>query len=473
MSHLIHARSRSRTHTPATVLFFSLLVFTLPFAGHSQGVTGIVTDYGGYWKSSQSSISPIKPDNSHNLLAFTWNGVQYATGANNAVLSAHSETFTPSDWWAMNIYSYAGSMSGALLALGQMYDGVDNGAGNPVPSNSNFTDYLRDGIKGLNLGTGIANLPGGQSFTFYAHSLNVAKVGDGIPDLLITQIADPGTETYEFLDASGVRVGNQVSVNFNNIAKLANWTVDFYNVTSHPMTLSPGYTRSDRALRLWAADLSTFGITSANAGNVARFRINMSGNSDFAFSAYNNQSIVISNTLPVTLGYFKADAQEKRVELKWNTLSESNTKYFVIEKGRGTGYEAIDSLGATGRSTTEKEYVAYDDSPSSGTSYYRLRIVDNNGSFKYSPVAQVFFERTVVFSIYPNPSTGVISVLHSAGVSGDRIRVFDPSGRQVLTQDVLKDKTFTSVNMTSLPKGIYHVSLKTNGLTKTEQVVLK
>jgi|SRR6218665_247703 len=464
---------RIRVHSPFAGLFIGVLAASFPLCGKTQAVTGIVTDYGGYWKSSQSSLNPVKPDNSHNLLAFTWNGVQYSTGANNTLLSSHGQAYTAGDWWAMNIYSYTGTMKDALVALGQLYDGVNNGPGIPPPSNANFTDYLRDGIKGLDLGTGIANLPSGNSFTFFAHSLNVAKIGDGVPDLLITQIAQPGSETYEFLDASGVRVGNQVTVNFNSISKLGNWTADFYNVNANPMTLGSTLTKTDRDLRLWAADLSLFGITTSNAANVSRFRIHMSGNSDFAFSAYNNQSIVISNTLPVTLGYFKAKPLERKVELKWNTLSETGTHYFVIEKSRGTGFQAIDSVVATGQSTTEKEYTGYDYAPSSGTCYYRLRMVDKNGAARYSQTVQVFFEKTSAFTVYPNPASGVITVLHPSGLPGDKVSVFDSAGRQTVAQDILKGKTFTQLDLKNLPKGVYHLTLKSSGVLKTEQLVLR
>ncbi|MBO9660371.1 MAG: hypothetical protein J7527_16235, partial [Chitinophagaceae bacterium] len=161
----------------ASHLLLPLMACITCLPGKTQAVTGIVTDYGGFWKTSTSSVNPVKPDNSHNLLAFTWNGTQYATGANNPLLTARGESFVNSDWWSMNIFSYTGSLTDALIALGQMYDGVDNGASVPPPSNANFTDYLRDGIKGLDLGTGISNLPANNSFTFYAHSLNVARIG--------------------------------------------------------------------------------------------------------------------------------------------------------------------------------------------------------------------------------------------------------------------------------------------------------
>lgn len=456
-----------------TTLSFFFLAIHLPFYSIAQGVTGIITDYGGYWKSSQSSINPIRPDNSHNLLAFTWNGVQYSTGANNSVLSSHGQTFTAGDWWAMNIYSYSGSIGSSLVALGQLYDGVDNGASNPRPSNSNITDYLRDGIKGLDLGTGLANLPLGNTFSFFTHSLNVARIGDGVPDVLITQIAEPGTETYEFQDASGARIGNAVSVNFGSIARLGIWAIDFYAGGVTPMTLSSSHTKTTRDLRLWAADLSLFGITAANAVNVRRFVIRMSGNSDFAFFAYNNQSIVISNTLPVTLGYFRGKQYQDKVELKWSTLTEKDTRYFIIEKNRGSGYTAIDSVPAAGQSTTEKEYTDYDRFPSSGTSNYRLRIVDENNSVKFSPVVSVFFEKRSALSMYPNPATGMVTVLHAAGGEGDKVMVYNTAGMRVFSQKIIPGKLFTSFNVQELPRGVYHVSVEAGGVVKTERLLLQ
>jgi hypothetical protein len=474
MNRYFRPEQRTRVHCSKTV-FLSLFLMAIytPFYSTAQAVTSIVTDYGGYWKSSQSSINTIKPDNSHNLLAFTWNGVQYSTGVNNSALTSNAQTFISADFWAMNIYSYTGSLGSSLVALGQMYDGVNNGPSSPPPSNANITDYLRDGIKGLNMGTGLSNLPAGNSFTFFAHSLNVAKIGDGVPDILLTQIAAQGTETYEFLDNSGVRIGNLVTVNFGSISKLGNWTVDFYKPSSIPMVIPSGYTKTDRELRLWAADLSLFGITAANAPNVRRFVIHMSGDSDFAFSAYNNQSLVISNVLPVTLGYFRGKQSDGKVELNWSTLSENGASYFIVEKSRGSGYQAIDSVPANGQSTNEKTYSSYDRSPSPGTSNYRLRIVDQNGTVKFSPVVTVFFDKQSNLSMYPNPATGMVTILHATGIAGDKVMVCNSAGARVFSQDILLGKSFTSFNLQALPRGVYHVSLKAGGVMKTEQLLLQ
>ena len=177
--------------------------------------------------------------------------------------------------------------------------------------------------------------------------------------------------------------------------------------------------------------------------------------------------------VPARLGYFRVKALEKKIELRWNTLSESNTAYFIIEKSRGVGYQAVDSLAAAGQTVSGKEYLIFDNSPSPGTSHYRLKMVDKDGTCRYSESLQVFFEKTAAFSVYPNPSSGNVTVLHSAGAVGDTISVYNAAGQQILAKTILKEKTFTNLDMQLQPKGVYRVTLSTRSSVKTERLVLQ
>src|SRR5690606_19015378 len=101
-------------------------------------------------------------------------------------------------------------------------------------------------------------------------SFSITSIGDGIPDILVTQIADPSgsVDKYEFLDASGKRVGNLVHISLGHISPVGNWTADFYEANVKPRVLTPGFTKTDRAIRLWAADFSDFGINASNIDDV-------------------------------------------------------------------------------------------------------------------------------------------------------------------------------------------------------------
>ncbi|RYG53648.1 MAG: hypothetical protein EOO01_03810, partial [Chitinophagaceae bacterium] len=279
------------------------LLFLLPVSGFGQqAISGIVTDYNTYWKSSVSSVNSVKPNNSHNLLAFTYNGTQYSTGVNDGALTSNAQTFVEGDFWSLPLAGYTGTInSNTKVGLGEMYDGVHNGKGSTNYANT-ISNYLNDGIKGLDLGTCVANLPAGN-LTFLVSNIRAANIGDGIPDIIVTQVADPSgsADQYAFVNANGVVIGQTKAVSFGSIPAVGNWTADFYEASTNPMTLTSGFTNTDRPLRLWAADLSDFGITQANFADIKNFKISLSGNSDVAFVAYNNKTRNIAKVLPVEL----------------------------------------------------------------------------------------------------------------------------------------------------------------------------
>src|SRR5205814_678278 len=101
-------------------------------------------------------------------------------------------------------------------------------------------------------------------------------IGDGVPDILVSQIADPSSkyDTYEFTDVNGNRVGNSLNVVLTNITPVGNWVADFFEATGSQV-LTSGFTQTARAIRLWAADLSAFGINASNISSIAYFKITL------------------------------------------------------------------------------------------------------------------------------------------------------------------------------------------------------
>ncbi|HTE07285.1 MAG TPA: T9SS type A sorting domain-containing protein [Flavitalea sp.] len=280
-----------------TAVLMTQYILLSTFSVNAQAVAEIITDYNGYWKSATTAMSTTRPDNDHNLLAFSFNNLQYSTGVNDALLTANGESFAAGDFRALQLSNFSGTLnSNTKIGLGAMKDGVFNGRGATAPSRS-IAQYLDDGGHGLNLGTGIANLPVG-TMNFSIGGINDSLLGDNIPDMLITQIADPSGiyDRYEFTDIKGIRIGNYVDVNLNGIAAVGKWVADFYEATGATI-LATGYTQTERFLRLWAADFSAFGINASNVAQVAYFRITLNGNSDIAFVAYNTKTITLNSTL--------------------------------------------------------------------------------------------------------------------------------------------------------------------------------
>lgn len=117
--------------------------------------------------------------------------------------------------------------------------------------------------------------------------------------------------------------------------------------------------------------------------------------------------------LPVELIEFNAKFYENSVVLKWVTSTEINSYSFEIEKLLDEKWIKIGEVLASGISNSPKEYFYVDKELLAGKQSYRLKMIDIDGSFSYSDVADIDITNPVSFTLeqnYPNPlnSTTVI-----------------------------------------------------------------
>ncbi len=277
-------------------LLVVVYIHVTSFFASTQSVTEIVTDFNGYWRSGiRPNVNPVAPNNSHNLVAFTWKGVRYSTGVNNALLTTNSLTYTAGSYKALPISSFSMvPSSGTYVGFGQLYDGVATGGSTPAPPN-NIPFYLTDGINGLNLGTAIYNLPAGNMI-YDVGVFDIARIGDGIPDIIITQMGEINTtaiDTFKFVNPSGVTVGNPIALTFAGADTLGICDNDFYGASTNPMTFTSSFypNNTKRAIRLYAFEISDFGLTAGDFATIDKFIHRTSGQSDPAFVAYNTLAI--------------------------------------------------------------------------------------------------------------------------------------------------------------------------------------
>jgi hypothetical protein len=257
------------------------------FSQEFGGATRIYTDFNGYWTSGSGAISTTKPNDSHHLLGFTWKGAVYSTGVNDERLITEGVAIDPHLYQAFPVRNIGPKSSGTYIGLGQMVDGVDNGVSVPAPFPvpPNLASFLTSGIQGLDYGSGVANIAAGNLIFDFNGIIDAAQIGDGIPDVLVTQFAQPSStlDRIFLADADGNLVGNELSINHMDVPTVGRWTADFYNLDG---TLDGGFTKTDRDLRLWVADLSAFGINLTNYEQVRSMRYRLNGDSDPAFAAY-------------------------------------------------------------------------------------------------------------------------------------------------------------------------------------------
>ncbi len=161
---------------------------------------------------------------------------------------------------------------------------------------------------------------------------------------------------------------------------------------------------------------------------------------DFSEFWLNNGGPANDQPLPVELVDFTVQKrQDGEVKLSWATANENNTARFEIELARGNEslrqnkFETIGIVASQGNSGSRQEYAFTDqENNKQGVRYYRLKIVDLDGQFAYSPIRSVVFDDEIKWQVYPNPSTGVFNVVYQAN-PGEKVivKIHDINGRLI------------------------------------------
>lgn len=172
--------------------------------------------------------------------------------------------------------------------------------------------------------------------------------------------------------------------------------------------------------------------------------------------------------MPITLADFNAQksADESGALLTWNTHSESNSDYFLIERStNGIEFVTIGKLLAAGNSDHLLSYTFEDEAPVSGHNDYRLQQVDQDGAATFSKVESLnFVALSNSVQVSPNPF-GSSLILRLHGDLGDAAfewTMTDAMGRSIMQYRLLAG--VTAVDMTHVASGIYFCQLTRNGV---------
>lgn len=187
-----------------------------------------------------------------------------------------------------------------------------------------------------------------------------------------------------------------------------------------------------------------------------------------------------TNPLPIKLSSFAAQYNKstKTVQLFWNTASETNSSYFDVERSvSGTDFEKAGQVKAAGNSNTSLSYLFNDTKlPVAGKVYYRLKMVDRDGSFVYSKTVEVSLlennNETTVLVAYPNPVVTDLTLELAPSVTPIDVKVFNIAGKLV-NQTTIAATANTQLQTIAIDgnKGMYFVVVNTGNQSQTIKVV--
>lgn len=181
---------------------------------------------------------------------------------------------------------------------------------------------------------------------------------------------------------------------------------------------------------------------------------------------------------PVSLFDFTAQKQGRgSVALAWQTASEQNTSYFLVERSTdGSRYTPLGKVDAAGNSSSKQSYSFLDDKTDSRMAryYYRLKMVDADGTFEYSPVRTILMkEKGASVEVRPNPSNGNVQVLLSNFANKVDLRVANLMGQTVYQTQLDADNYSSDLDLSNLPQGVYFVQATDGVASDVRKVVIE
>jgi ELWxxDGT repeat protein len=211
-------------------------------------------------------------------------------------------------------------------------------------------------------------------------------------------------------------------------------------------------------------------INTGNAGSMPKGIIDVGGTifltattDDFGTELY--ASTIEEGPLPLTWVAFTGRKHNTDAILNWKTENEINTDKFFVERSlNGSDYLDIGIVYAAGNAGTRQYSFTDPNITSLGKDvvYYRLRQKDMDARVTYSRIVALPVDGRTMLMFYPNPvlqeANLVISVDKPEQV---QYSIIDNLGRIVKQQQwkLAAGSTSLSIDMSTIPKGVYHLVL--------------
>lgn len=186
-------------------------------------------------------------------------------------------------------------------------------------------------------------------------------------------------------------------------------------------------------------------------------------------------AVASGGALPVVLSKFTATKRKNSVDLQWQTLSETNCDYFGIERSNnGNDYNELSQIRGAGTTISTNDYQYTDHAPAQGDNYYRLRQVDFDGSFSYSPIRVISMNNGKDINVIPTVAYADIRLDLSESLEADaQIDIIEVStGRIVQTINLSAETSSQTMSVADFAAGMYFVKMINGSEVITKRFVV-
>lgn len=178
-------------------------------------------------------------------------------------------------------------------------------------------------------------------------------------------------------------------------------------------------------------------------------------------------------SLPVRLVSFNAKGSALAIDLTWVTTEEVNFDHFELERTLDprNGFEYLASI-APKPDVRQGHYRYRDNAPLPNTYfYYRLKMVDQDGTFEYSKVQSARWTLEGTLTVFPNPARSNLTFTCAEPITA--FRLLNSSGKTVLSQSAT-ESSHINLPLSNVAAGLYFLQITTlSGLAESQKVVIE
>jgi len=321
----------------------------------------------------------------------------------------------------------------------------------------------------------LGSVASGTSGTIYTGVSFTNNAGETLTDFDIQYVG----EQWRAGSTAANTMKFEYKINATALTDATGWTeVPSLNFTS-PVLASTGAIDGNTNSQLISATINSISLPVGSTFWV-RFTDVDDASSDQGL-AVDNFSLKIAEPLPVELTTFTAEIENTKVKLQWQTATEINNYGFQIERKVNAGaWDSIGFMPGAGNSNVYKNYAYSDDNLSSkGVYSYRLKQLDHDGSFSYSPTVEVDYIGLTDFTLeqnYPNPfnpETMISFTLPNPEYVS--LNLYSSTGEliQVLSNGYFEaGKHQLQFNATDLSSGVYVYTLSAGTFYQSRKMML-
>ncbi|MFY7900078.1 MAG: glycosyl hydrolase [Chitinophagaceae bacterium] len=187
--------------------------------------------------------------------------------------------------------------------------------------------------------------------------------------------------------------------------------------------------------------------------------------------SFAEDNIVNVSLLPVTLSNFKLKRNGAEVKLQWQTINESAFSHFEVEHSTDRlSFQSIAVVNGKHAITAYQYNYVHRPSTLNTTNYYRLKMVDKDGSYTYSNIlVDTYKQMHNELQINSLVTNGLLNAQFNAVIKNARIKIINVNGQVYKTIQLADGAKSVTIDLNELSKGMYFLSLENNTTIQTKK----